>query len=198
MTNIDHLKLCPFCGSRPMLLKLTTNDWDAFCEDCGAGPGTRYTREAAIEAWDERTELLPGSQPPDANNCVRLLTRALVILQAKEPDGCECGVAIRPIIVQIEKAIADQRAEEIDASLESGSGPFDKSACNTGLAVASKPGSFSDDFGDVESLTNSRNWLETAVKAKGAKVTGGGMGMGACDVTFTLEGFPYAVTMRPR
>lgn len=54
------------------------------------------------------------------------------------------------------------------------------------------------DFGDVESMLNMRNWLEEAIKAKGAKVTDAGMGMGAADLGFILEGHRFSLVIRPR
>lgn len=53
------------------------------------------------------------------------------------------------------------------------------------------------EFGDYESLWNSRKWLESAVEKAGAKVTGGGCGMGGADVDITLEGMRYYLTIRP-
>ncbi len=58
-------------------------------------------------------------------------------------------------------------------------------------------GNISDNFGDVEAMFNCRKWLEEAVKAKGAKVTGGGMGMGTADVDIKLDGFDFVVSIRP-
>jgi len=56
----------------------------------------------------------------------------------------------------------------------------------------------SPDFGDVESLWNSRKWLEAALTAKGAKVTGAGMGGGKADIDIVLGGFKFNVTIEPR
>ncbi len=53
-------------------------------------------------------------------------------------------------------------------------------------------------MGDIEGMSNMRAWLEGALKAKGAKVTGGGIGMGSADVEMTLEGFKYDVSIMPR
>jgi hypothetical protein len=53
------------------------------------------------------------------------------------------------------------------------------------------------DFGDVESMWNMRMWLQSALEAKGAKQTGAGMGMGAADIDFELEGHHYNVRIKP-
>lgn len=52
-------------------------------------------------------------------------------------------------------------------------------------------------FGDVESMFNMRTWLEKAVTAQGAKVTGGGIGMGVADIDIELEGFGYWINIKP-
>ena len=53
------------------------------------------------------------------------------------------------------------------------------------------------DFGDPECHLNIRKWLESAVTTKGARVTGGGMGMGVADLDVEIEGMPYVITIRP-
>lgn len=53
------------------------------------------------------------------------------------------------------------------------------------------------DFGDAPSLWNSRQWLQEACEAKGAKMTGGGMGMGAADIDIILDGCHFNVQIRP-
>lgn len=50
---------------------------------------------------------------------------------------------------------------------------------------------------DVEAFFNMREWLEKAIQAKGAKVTGKGIGMGQADLDFELEGMKYTVSIRP-
>ena len=52
----------------------------------------------------------------------------------------------------------------------------------------------SDDWG---LLFNLRDWLRGALEAKGAEITGGGVGCGACDLDLTLEGMRYTVSMKP-
>lgn len=55
----------------------------------------------------------------------------------------------------------------------------------------------SPEFGDVDAMLNSRDWLQKAIEARGAKIDGGGFGMGECDLDFTLEGCRFNVTLRP-
>jgi hypothetical protein len=50
---------------------------------------------------------------------------------------------------------------------------------------------------DVEAFFNMREWLSEALKAKGAKVTGGGIGFGAADLDIELDGAPFFVTIKP-
>lgn len=52
-------------------------------------------------------------------------------------------------------------------------------------------------FGDPETLFNSRDWLRKAIEGAGAKVSGGGVGMGQCDLDFTLEGCKFNVSLHP-
>ncbi len=51
---------------------------------------------------------------------------------------------------------------------------------------------------DWEALYNMRGWLADAIRAKGAKTTGGGCGLGQADLDIELEGFGYQITIRPR
>lgn len=60
------------------------------------------------------------------------------------------------------------------------------------------PEVLADDFGDPITLLNSRDWLTMAVEAKGARVTGGGCGMGQADIDIVLEGCKFNVCIRPR
>lgn len=60
------------------------------------------------------------------------------------------------------------------------------------------PDALHPDFGDIESMFNMRTWLEGCVTAKGAKVVGGGMGMGSADIEIVLEGHEYDINIRPR
>lgn len=52
-------------------------------------------------------------------------------------------------------------------------------------------------FGDTETLLNSRDWLQSALEAKGAKVTGAGCGCGAADLWIELDGREVFVTIKP-
>ena len=53
------------------------------------------------------------------------------------------------------------------------------------------------DFGDPETLFNSRDWLQKALESKGAKVVGKGCGFGAADIDIELEGCSFNVTITP-
>jgi hypothetical protein len=55
-----------------------------------------------------------------------------------------------------------------------------------------------DDFGDPHTLFNSRDWLQKALEAKGAKIIGGGLGGGCADLDFVLDGCKFNVTICPR
>lgn len=55
-----------------------------------------------------------------------------------------------------------------------------------------------DDFGDPIALLNSRTWLDKAMVAAGAKITGGGCGCGQADSDIELEGCKFNVSIRPR
>lgn len=54
-----------------------------------------------------------------------------------------------------------------------------------------------DGFGDPETLFNSRDWLQKAVEAKGAKMIGGGIGCGQADIDIELEGCRFNLSLRP-
>lgn len=54
-----------------------------------------------------------------------------------------------------------------------------------------------ENFGDPETLYNSREWLTEALEAKGARRTGGGIGCGQADIDIILEGVEYHVTIKP-
>lgn len=51
---------------------------------------------------------------------------------------------------------------------------------------------------DLEALLNMRDWLEDAIKAKGAQITDAGIGLGYGDIGFELEGMPFSVSIKPR
>lgn len=50
---------------------------------------------------------------------------------------------------------------------------------------------------DIQAFFNLRDWLERALEAAGARTTGGGMGLGAADVSIEMDGFGYVVSIRP-
>ncbi len=55
---------------------------------------------------------------------------------------------------------------------------------------------------DIQSLFNMRQWVQEAVEAKGAKVTGAGIGvsgsLGLADIDVEIEGFSFNLEIRPR
>lgn len=50
---------------------------------------------------------------------------------------------------------------------------------------------------DVAAFFNMRDWLQNAVEAKGARMIGGGLGLGQADIDIELEGMPYNISIRP-
>ena len=54
-----------------------------------------------------------------------------------------------------------------------------------------------DDFGDPETLFNSRSWLQKALEDKGAKIIGAGCGGGGADLDIVVEGCRFNVSIRP-
>lgn len=50
---------------------------------------------------------------------------------------------------------------------------------------------------DTAAFFNMRDWLRDAVQAKGAKMTGGGIGMGQADIDIELEGCRYNISIKP-
>lgn len=77
--------------------------------------------------------------------------------------------------------------------------PYPTAACETASPLPSSglPERLADDFGDVPTLFASRQWLQQAIEAKGAKITGGGMGGGQCDLWFMLDGCEFMVSLKP-
>lgn len=54
------------------------------------------------------------------------------------------------------------------------------------------------DFGDVETLMNTREWMRKALYAAGATYGGGsGCGCGQADIDIELEGHRFNVSIRP-
>lgn len=54
------------------------------------------------------------------------------------------------------------------------------------------------DVVDPVAQLNIRSWLQKALEAKGAKITGGGCGVGGADLDFTLEGCKFNVVVSAR
>ena len=52
-------------------------------------------------------------------------------------------------------------------------------------------------FKDVEAAFNMRDWLQAACEAKGARMIGGGFGMGQADIDVELEGCRFNISIRP-
>ena len=48
----------------------------------------------------------------------------------------------------------------------------------------------------IEGLLSLREWLENCLKANGAVITGGGIGMGAADVDIQLNNAHYTLSIR--
>lgn len=56
---------------------------------------------------------------------------------------------------------------------------------------------FHPDFGEPGQLLNMRGWLQKAAEAQGAKMTGGGFGMGEADIDIQLEGHNFNLRIKP-
>ena len=52
-------------------------------------------------------------------------------------------------------------------------------------------------FTDIEAALNMRDWLQRAIEMSGAKIEGGGMGCGAGDLWFNLDGCTFFVSIKP-
>ena len=50
---------------------------------------------------------------------------------------------------------------------------------------------------DLEAFLNMRDWLEGALTQSGAIIEGAGIGGDQADVSFSLEGMRYSVSIRP-
>lgn len=50
---------------------------------------------------------------------------------------------------------------------------------------------------DTEAFLNMRDWLKKACEAQGAKMTGGGIGMGQADIDIELDGCRYNISIKP-
>lgn len=52
-------------------------------------------------------------------------------------------------------------------------------------------------FSDLEAAINMRDWLKRTLEGAGAQITGSGMGFGAGDLWFKLEGHEYMASIKP-
>lgn len=52
-------------------------------------------------------------------------------------------------------------------------------------------------FSDINAAFNMRDWLQDACEARGAKIVGGGFGMGQADLDVELEGCRFNLSIRP-
>lgn len=52
-------------------------------------------------------------------------------------------------------------------------------------------------FVDIDAAFNMRDWLQAACEAKGARIVGGGFGMGQADIDVELEGCRFNISIRP-
>ena len=51
---------------------------------------------------------------------------------------------------------------------------------------------------DAMAFLNIRNWVENALKAQGAKVTGAGVGCGQADIDIEVDSGRFNVSIKPR
>lgn len=51
-------------------------------------------------------------------------------------------------------------------------------------------------FTDIEAAFNMRDWLQSALIAKGATMTGSGMGCGGADLWFSIDGCEFFVSIK--
>jgi hypothetical protein len=100
-----------------------------------------------------------------------------------------------PNVVPLRPALAS--AGDASAGTSAGS-KCDEAAPSCDQHAASFPEVLSPDFGDIPTLFNSRQWMQKAIEAAGAKIDGGGIGGGQCDLDFTLEGCKFNISLRPR
>lgn len=52
-------------------------------------------------------------------------------------------------------------------------------------------------FEDIEAAFNMRGWLQKACELHGARMVGGGFGMGQADIDIELEGCRFNISIRP-
>lgn len=94
-------------------------------------------------------------------------------------------VTLRPVVTEAGSVPAGSRAGSY--ADEAAPSP-DPHAANFALMAG---------FKDIEAMVNSREWLQKAIEAKGAKVLGSGLGGGEVDIDFILDGCRFNVALRP-
>lgn len=127
---------------------------------------------------NERSRFLSTNQAAERNT--------VAIDPTPKEDACSV-VALRPAT-----------ASAGDAPAGSSAGTVDDEAGPSLDQLPASFGSLAPEFGDPETLFNSRDWLRAALEAKGAKITGGGVGLGQADLDFELEGCKFNVSLAPR
>lgn len=58
-------------------------------------------------------------------------------------------------------------------------------------------GAIDNGFGPNDIAFNMRDWVKSALEAKGAEITGAGMGFGGADLWFKVEGHEFFLTVKP-
>ena len=53
-----------------------------------------------------------------------------------------------------------------------------------------------DSADEIGPAMNMRDWVRDALEAKGAKMIGGGIGFGQCDIDIELEGCAYNLSIK--
>ncbi len=44
-------KMCPYCGMKPIVMRLGESEWSVHCKRCWNGSGVYDTRDEAIDAY---------------------------------------------------------------------------------------------------------------------------------------------------
>lgn len=123
------------------------------------------------------------------------------------PEGIEHVARLEKIAARLDDARVVLMQQPMDGGVEAdtqGRAEPGSAPPNGNSDVPSDRGSsappvlqLAEGFGDPETLFNSRDWMRKAIEARGAKVTGGGVGMGQSDLDFTLEGCKFNISLRP-
>jgi hypothetical protein len=53
-----------------------------------------------------------------------------------------------------------------------------------------------DSADEIGPAINMRDWVRDACEAKGAKMVGGGIGFGQCDIDIDLDGYRYNLSIK--